>query len=257
MDLTVDKAFEILDTNQHGIPFEAIAYLYEQPSSQEILAKISYSLHHAYDEEAYYDEKTDAILPAPIWYSIVAEGHAHEDLIDGVIALFTTEDDPWDVLNEQGMFLVGLFCEKLGKVAVDKFMKAILTYSKPQDELPIMFMHDAIYFVNQDEYHDQIKAILTFNTPYVEALAITVSSAQYQSLLPTIQSLYDFCKYKERQDELGQNEHILYEVEEALRELKLGKPLYPEQAKPYSQKREPWQEHYQGLIPYFEEEKAE
>lgn len=252
MDLTIEKAFEILDTNQKGIPFETIAFLQEQPTTKELLEKICYNLSNAYDEDVFYDEETDSISPAPLWYAIVAEAHTDESLIDPVIALFITEEDSWDFLNEQGMFLVGQLCEKYGDVAVDKFMEAIITYSKPKYDLPVLFMHDAIYYVDQVAYHDRMKALLNINTNYVEAIAVTASSAQYKSLLPALQSLYDFCKFKELRGELEPHqEQIQYEVAEALQELKTGVSLYPEQAMPYAQKREPWQEHYKGAVKQF------
>lgn len=253
MDLTIAKAFEILDSNKKGIPFEAIAFLQEQETSPEILDKICYNLSNAYEEDIFYDEETDAALPAPLWYAIVAEGHTHEALIEPVISLFTTEEDAWDFINEQGMFLVGQLCQKLGDVATDKIMAAIITYSKPKFDLPVLYMYNAIYYVDQAAYHDRIKALLNINTLYVEALVVTLAHVQYKSLLPALQSLYDFCKFKELKDELEPHqEHIQYEVAECLQELKTGVCLYPDQAMPYVQTREPWQEHYKGAVSLFE-----
>lgn len=123
MDL--QTAFATLEDFAEGIPFEAIAYLYdhEQPS-EEINAKVLYWLEHAYDDIVTYDPETDRHSNAPLWYTIVAERYPSMELVERVIGLFNKEgDDDWDFLNEQGSYLVGLLCEILGDSATERFFR--------------------------------------------------------------------------------------------------------------------------------------
>ncbi len=71
---STEQAFLILDTQERGVPFSAIKYLYNQPSSESLLNRIIFALLHAYDG-TYYDSHDYFYYFTPLWYAIVSENH--------------------------------------------------------------------------------------------------------------------------------------------------------------------------------------
>ena len=61
-----DEAIAVIENQKEGIPFEAIRYLRDQPTSEKLMGEIIFALQHAYDD-TYYDEEEDttdySVLP--------------------------------------------------------------------------------------------------------------------------------------------------------------------------------------------------
>ena len=130
-------AFEILESPQPLIPYEAIRYLYDQEPSEDIRTKVYYWIENAYND-ALFPDTDELVTEAPVWFGIIAENYIEEDLIDPVIDLFTKVDDDWDLLNEQGVVLIHKLCENLGDLAVEKFLNKILQQISIQSKLPYL-----------------------------------------------------------------------------------------------------------------------
>jgi len=119
-------AFEILESPQPFIPYEAIRYLYYQTPAEDIRKKVFYWIENAYNYEV-VPKESDLVIEAPIWFGIVAENYIEEALIDPVIDLYCKVNDDWDLLNEQGVVLIQKLCENLGDIAPDKYPNQILS----------------------------------------------------------------------------------------------------------------------------------
>ncbi len=152
-------AFEILEKSQHGIPYEAIRYLYYQPAGDDIRDKVIYWLENAYNEKVLNEQKNHA-PNAPLWYAILAENYITEDLLDPVMNLFSTTEEDWDLLNEQGVVLLNLLCKKLGDTAITAFFNKILEQIKVDSKFPYLYLFESFKFINPDKYSDKILALL-------------------------------------------------------------------------------------------------
>ncbi|WMX16952.1 SEC-C metal-binding domain-containing protein [Aureispira sp. CCB-E] len=67
---TKEQAFQVLETQKNGIPFEAIDFLYNSPTDEDILNKIRSTLEQIYDnidqlEEGFYSEQTPKVNNTP------------------------------------------------------------------------------------------------------------------------------------------------------------------------------------------------
>lgn len=144
-------AFEILDTQSKGIPYEAIDYLRNQQSNDDINKKLVYALKNAYNGEAYYSDELRIMLPAPLWYAIVAEKHLSEDLFEPLLEMFTTEED-WDLMNEQAVYLVGLLAKKYPSAFVDKVLYFIEENIKKEHKTPYIFCFEALYYATEEQF---------------------------------------------------------------------------------------------------------
>ncbi|MCL5667104.1 MAG: SEC-C domain-containing protein [Patescibacteria group bacterium] len=125
-----ETAYALLDQQLYGIPYNAIKFLRQQPTTTQLFDQIIFSSIHAYDD-TYYDEQFDWNHATPLWYAIVAENHLTEKLIDPVLALFAEDsNETWDFLDEQGEKLLGLLVDKFPgktiaktKTFLDKLLK--------------------------------------------------------------------------------------------------------------------------------------
>lgn len=232
---SVKQAFQILETEREGIPFKAIRYLRKQPKNKEIEEKIIFAISHAYDD-TYYDEKTDFFFPTPLWYSIIAEKYIFTKLIDPVIRLFTTCEDDWDFLNEQGMYLLGLLAKEYPDLVMKKVMSALDRLIGQRSKLAYLFLFDALYFVDVAKYKEWLLEILQKDHLYWrQNFIVTLADLEVKEAIPIIKDLL-------RKGEIGKWDRA--DVEEALKELETGTHLYPEQAKPYCEQRGDWEKHY-------------
>ncbi|MGQ1910097.1 YecA family protein [Marinifilum sp. RC60d5] len=152
------QAFEVIDTCSKGIPYEAIDFLRNQENSEDINKKLVYALQNAYKGEAYYSDELRIMLPAPLWYAVVAEKHLSEDLFEPLLDLFTTEED-WDLMNEQAVYLVGLLAKKYPNAFIDKVLYFIEENIKKENKTPYLFCFEALYYA-QEEKFDRIHSIL-------------------------------------------------------------------------------------------------
>jgi hypothetical protein len=137
---TIEEAFKEIEKKQERVPVEGIEFLYNHETNEKITNKLAFSLENAYNNAVYYDKASDYYHPTPLWYSIVAENHLSEELVQPIISLYTSADsESWDFLNEQGQFLVGKICKELGQKATKPFLDAIEKHSIKEAQSPTLF----------------------------------------------------------------------------------------------------------------------
>ena len=187
---SVKQAFATLDTKATGIPYEAIDYLRNQEHSEEISKKLVYAFKNAYKGEAYYSEKYRIMLPTPLWYAIVAEKHLSEELFEPLLEMFTNEED-WDLMNEQAVYLVGLLAKKYPTAFLDKVLFFIEENIKKENKTPYIYCFEALYYA-QDSQFGRIHSILDKNNfhwvdHYVRVLGDLMRNdtlAKFKEILP-------------------------------------------------------------------------
>lgn len=155
---TIDKAFETIDTQAKGIPYEAIDFLRNQESNVLISKKLVHALENAYKGEVYYSDLHRMMLPAPLWYAVVAEKHLSQDLFEPLLNLFTLEED-WDLMNEQAVYLVGLLARKYPVEFVNRVLDFIEENIKADNKKPYIYSFEALYYAIDDQF-DRIHSIL-------------------------------------------------------------------------------------------------
>jgi len=142
---SVEEAFRIIDTQATGIPYEAIDYLHNSETTDDIKKKLVFALKNAYNGEAYYSHQHDVMLPAPLWYAVVAEKHLCEEIFEPLLALFTLEED-WDLMNEQAVVLVGLLAERFPEKFVGKVLDFTEENIREDNKKPYLYAFEALYF---------------------------------------------------------------------------------------------------------------
>jgi hypothetical protein len=155
---STEQAFEIIDTQVTGIPYEAIDFLRNQESCEELTKKLVFAIKNAYNGEAYYSDEHRIMLPTPLWYCIVAEKHLSEELFEPILEMFTVEED-WDLMNEQAVYLVGLLARKFPKQFAEKVLDFIEENIKSDNKKPYLFCFEALYYAS-DEQFNRIHSIL-------------------------------------------------------------------------------------------------
>lgn len=134
-----ETAYSLLSQQLYGIPYNAIKFLRQQPTTPELLEHIISSLTHAYDD-TFYDEYFNWHHATPLWYAVVAEIHLMEGLIDTVLQLFGDDSDgDWDFLNEQGERLLGLLIDKFPKQTMAKTKAFLDKLLKKNVKAPYLF----------------------------------------------------------------------------------------------------------------------
>lgn len=233
------QAFEIIENIEDTFPLEAIDYLYEHETDQEILDKIVYHLERAYQ----FDDEEEWSY-APLWYAIVAEGHPHISLVKPVVGLFTKTHDTGDFLDEQGSYLTSKLCEELGDEAIEMFVSVIEEEIKKDSDFFIPFLFDCFDYVDQDKYYDRLLAMLD-NKYYehIDSLIGSFGQANFTRLLPRMKEIYQY--YKEQDDEREEEVYFrtAIEIESGIKmiELDVFRAKYGES---YYKTREHWKEHY-------------
>lgn len=158
------QAFDIIDSNITGIPYQAIDYLRSIDNSEEINQKLVYALKNAYNGSAYYSEKYRLMLPTPLWYLIVAEKHLSDQLFEPLLEMFTSEED-WDLMNEQAVYLVGLLAKKYPIEFLDKVLYFIEENIRKENKTPYIYSFEALYFAN-DSLFERIHTMLELENFY-------------------------------------------------------------------------------------------
>ena len=138
--MTKKEAIAILHSQTTGVPFEALGFLMNLPYDEDIENKIIFHLDNAYNERVSMLNKS---LPnLPLWYAILAEVHSSLKMVPSVINLFTTPDSPdWDLLDEQGLFLVGMLSERYPET-IASFLDAIEKQVSIKSNAPYLFLYD-------------------------------------------------------------------------------------------------------------------
>jgi Predicted metal-binding protein related to the C-terminal domain of SecA len=171
-------AFEILESPQPFIPYEAIRYLYYQTPAEDIRKKVFYWIENAYNYEV-VPKESDLVIEAPIWFGIVAENYIEEALIDPVIDLYCKVNDDWDLLNEQGVVLIQKLCENLGDIAIEKFLNKILQQISVKSELPYLYLFESFQYLDPDKYPNQILSLLETRSYWMTALLGMLPNIQF------------------------------------------------------------------------------
>ena len=245
--MTKAEALAILHSQTSGIPFEALEFLNSLPYDEDIENKIIFHLDNAYDERI---AMLNRRLPnLPLWYAILAEVHSTDRLVPSVIKLFTTSDSPdWDLLDEQGLYLVGMVSERYPK-SVTAFIDAIEKEVSQKSNAPYLFMYDSIYFADDKTHGTQLARILgNPNTGWKPLLAVHVAERRLKSCLAEVQKLHDaFLQFTTK----GTNENLIRE------ELHYALELFNDESHQpgcYFNQRGQWKNHYESAQQLFEEE---
>src|SRR5690606_31136681 len=80
---SLDCAVDVLNKCTKGIPFAAIEYLHND-TSHEATSAIVNALKNFSDHQYCWEN----CVSTPIWYSLAAEGHICEELVDPVIGFY-------------------------------------------------------------------------------------------------------------------------------------------------------------------------
>ncbi len=241
------EALAILHSQTEGIPFEALEFLYDLPYDEDIENRIIFHLDNAYDERILMLNKS---LPnLPLWYAILAETHCSKRIVPSVINLFTTADSPdWDLLDEQGLFLVGMLSEKYPET-IAAFLEAIEKQVSKKSNAPYLFLYDSIYFADDDMHGARIASLLSNpDTGWKPLLAVHVAERKLHSCRNEVEKLHQaFLPFIQK----GTNENLIRE------ELQYSLELFDDEThKPgcYFHQRDAWKTHYKSAEQLFDEE---
>ena len=246
-------AFDQLETQRYGIPFEAIDYLYNHPRDEEILAKITYHLTHAHNEEIFYDEVEDYYANSPLWYAIVAENYLEMALVEPLIQMYLTEIDHWDFLNEQGVFLLEKLCKKLGDEAVELILQTLEKHQR-EEVGAISYLFGGIAYASEEKFGKRILKLLEDPNYYgVSMAAMYMLSAKFRFMLPRFKDLLTYYKQIDLEDDYQINENII-EIEGAIREIETdGGSNFTA----FAESRAHWKVHYKTYNEHFDPPKEE
>ncbi len=241
------EALAVLHTQTEGIPFEALEFLMNLPYDEDLENKIIFHLDNAYEERISMLNKS---LPnLPLWYAILAEVHSTIKILPSVIHLFTTADSPdWDLLDEQGLFLVGMFSERYPQT-VKTFIDAIEKQVSKKSNAPYLFLYDSIYFAKDELHGAQISRLLgNPDTGWKPLLAVHVAEARLNSCRNEVAKLHEsFLPFTQK----GTNENLIRE------ELQYAIELFDDETHQpgcYYHQRGDWKNHYKNAEQLFEEE---
>jgi hypothetical protein len=249
---TKKQAFEILDTQPFGIPYDAIDFLYNHPADNEIESKVVSALELSHTEY-YYAEDSGTPLYTQLWYMIVAEKYLNIEILDTLIILASIEDADSDLINEQISFLTGAICEKLGHVAVERVLNGLEYLMDSNIDSSYLFLFDCLVYADEKIHFDQMLRLFEHpNNNYSEPFAFRLGDNQYTSFLPALKtSINQISNLKESNTFLDITIDTLKEIVE---ELETGELIDPEEALPSNKARGDWKEYYGSLEAYFEEE---
>jgi len=245
--MTKKEAIAVLHSQTTGVPFEALEFLMNLPYDEDIESKIIFHLDNAYNERIAILNKQ---LPnLPLWYAILAEVHSSLKMVPSVINLFTTPDSPdWDLLDEQGLFLVGMLSERYPGTIVS-FLDAIEEQVSKKSNAPYLFLYDCIYFA-KDEIHGEMISRLLSNpdTGWKPLLAVHAAESRLKSCRGEVTKLHEaFIPFTQ----MGTNENLIRE------ELKYALELFDDETHEpgcYFKQRGDWNAHYKNAEEIFAEE---
>ncbi|QZE14557.1 SEC-C domain-containing protein [Halosquirtibacter laminarini] len=244
------SAFEILDSQRYGIPYEAIQFLCEMELNNEIESVIIERIKKAYNEDVILGNSDTQTYHAALWYAIVAEKHLTMELVEWIAKLFSTEAIPdWDMLNEQLLFLVGAACEKYPE-AVDLFLDSIAKAVKLDDpKPPYMYLYESVFFITTESQKEKVKELLKCNIDRKSLFSVMLAEKGYDWAKDLIQDLAN--KHGENHKQGSEAFHTAEEYRYAL-------SLFEKSGRPqcFYLMRTDWQTHYKGLEAMFDEQEA-
>ncbi len=237
---SIEQAFKIIDSQITGIPYNAIDFLRNQETSEELKKKLVFAFKNAYNGEAYYSDEHRIMLATPLWYCVVAEKHLSEDLFEPLLAMFTVEED-WDLMNEQAVYLVGLLARKFPKQFVYKVLDFIEENISADNKKPYLFCFEALYYA-LDEQLDRIHSILDKdNFHWVD---------HYIRVLGDLQRVNTLQKFKEILPKF-EGKHTAVELQYYI-DVMEGKVSDFQKGTAFCEMRDSdWKNHYQQMEPIF------
>jgi len=245
--MTKKEAIAILHSQTIGVPFEALEFLMDLPYDEEIESKIIFHLDNAYNERI---NTLNRSLPnLPLWYAILAEVHCSQKIVPSVINLFTTPDSPdWDLLDEQGLYLVGILSERYPET-IAIFLDAIEKAVSKKSNAPYLFLYDCIYFAKDEIHGGQISRLLNHpDTGWKPLLAVHVAEARLLSCREDVNKLHElFLPFTQKET----NENLIRE------ELQYALELFDDEEHAqgcYCHQRGNWNIHYKSAEAIFADE---
>jgi len=250
--ITKEQAFEALDQQEYGVPFEAIEFLYQHPADEEILNKIQAAFEAIYNNTLTEKELEDS--NTALWYAIVAENHLDISILDSIINLITQAYAGSSFLDEQVSLLIGLMGQKHGTVAVDKTLAAIESTlkNKSKRDKPFLFLFDILFYADITKHKEIIRRILQDpNNQYATPFAITICYAGFKAFLPELKKLVQI-KSKTPTQHLFEADFLLSHLKSIIKQLEAGKFKDPKDALPFFEQRSDWKTYYQEQALHFE-----
>ncbi|MCX6238158.1 MAG: SEC-C domain-containing protein [Bacteroidia bacterium] len=242
--MTKKEALAVLHSQTKGVPFEALEFLMNLPYDEDIENKIIFHLDNAYDERVAM--LNESLPNLPLWYAILAEVHSSKKIVLLVINLFTIPDSPdWDLLDEQGLFLVGMFSERYPET-ITTFLDAIEKQVSKKSNAPYLFLYDCIYFAKDEIHGEQISRLLSNpDTGWKPLLAVHVAETRLNSCREEVKKLHEeFVRFTQK----GTNENLIRE------ELQFALELFDDETHTpgcYFHQRGDWKSHYKNAEAIF------
>ncbi|MDC1105080.1 SEC-C metal-binding domain-containing protein [Prolixibacteraceae bacterium] len=244
------SAFEILDSQRYGIPYDAIRYLQNLENDTEVSLQIIERIKRAYNEDVILGNSSTQTYHAALWYAVVAEKHLSLELTEWIAKLYSTEAIPdWDMLNEQLLYLVGATSSHFQE-AVDRYLDAIkkaLTIEDPKP--PYMYLYEAAFYITTEEQQKKVLALLDTSIDRKSLFSVLLAEKGYDWAKDKIQELSD--KHGSNHKKGSDDFHTAEEYKYAL--LLFGKEAQPQC---FYEMRPDWEAHYKGLEPMFIEQEA-
>ena len=250
---TKEQAFQALDNNQYGIPFEAIEFLYKHPADKEITSKIQATFEKVSNNFA-SEEESDHNNTG-LWFAIVAEKHLDITLLDSIINLVTQASAGSDFLDEQVSVLMGLMGQKHGSIAAEKTLSAIenALEDKSNKDNPFLYLFDILFYADITKHKEVIGNILKHpKNQYATPFAITICYTGFNTFIPQLKKLVQV-KNKTPKDRLFEADFLLPDLKSIIKQLESGKLKEPNDALPHFEQRDPWKKYYQEQAAFFEE----
>lgn len=136
---SLKDAFQMLDVPTEYIPYSAIRYLQEQPTTKEIEYKLLSTLKHINNSSG-----------TPLYYAIVAENHLSKALIDPLIAFFTTEVNfTWELMEEQAIYVLQMLSIKYPDIVMQKVTAALDVILNKDIDAYYLYLFDLFPFFDK------------------------------------------------------------------------------------------------------------
>lgn len=252
------EAHEILqDPFPDGVPFEAITYLQQQETTDDLIDTICYWMAHAYDdtsEDPRYRDLSEEERPEffwePLWYGIVAEAHLDLRLGEPLLRLFdgSLGLDYWDYLTEQYAYLAGHLAKAWPETIPPLVLTALeRTVGSANKGDRIYFLFETFLFLDTAVHGPRLLALLKNpRFPLAPELAGAMADIGYTAALPILRDLRDIeaLRLKLETDSSPFSNMDIGELEHAVERLEgRDKTHYP----PQHEIRSPWRVHYAKL----------
>lgn len=227
------EAYQALENTQGKIPEQAIEYLREAPDSEKLIDRIIKELRFAYTKE--YDSD------APLFFSVVAEKHLSEKLIDPVLQLFVSREDTWWPLNLQGEYLLGALAKKYPDVVATKVLTTLEREIDNASMMPYYSLLEAFYFIDLDKYAEQIIEIYSHeDLGYVKYFSKILADMGLRQALPEMEKWQR--KYEKNPSRYGSllDSKLKGTFEEFTDRLRSEGAEYPKEKQSFHNRRGEW-----------------